>query len=91
MFWRSFDLLTAPRRPDAPRLRFERQVALVRRLDALESLRIGSVVASSDLPLHWPQQVSDNATAVMKGTAWARRRPAGDPRSTRGRDGRACS
>lgn len=90
LFWRPFDLLTAPRRPDAPRLRFERQVALVRRLDALESLRIGSVVASSALPLRWPQQVSDDAAAVVEATAWALRRPAGDPRSTRDRDGRAC-
>jgi hypothetical protein len=91
LFWRPFDLLTAPRRSDAPRLRFQRQVALVRRLDALESLRIGSVVASSALPLHWPKRVSDDAAAVVESTAWALRRPAGDPRSTRGRDGRACS
>ena len=83
LFWRPFDLLTAPRRSDAPRLRFERQVALVRRLDALESLRIGSVVASSALPLHWPKRVSDDAAAVMESTAWALRRPAGDPRITR--------
>lgn len=83
LFWRPFDLLTAPRRSDAPRLRFQRQVALVRRLDALESLRIGSVVASSALPLHWPKQMSAAAAAVMEATAWALRRPAGDSRITR--------
>lgn len=86
LLWRPFDLLTAPRRPDAPRLRFDRQVALVRRLDALESLRIGSVVAGSDLlrPVGWPKRLNDNAAAVMEATAWALRRPAGDPRTPRG-------
>lgn len=83
LFWRPFDLLTAPRRPDAPRVSYHRQLALVRRLDALETLRIGNVVASSALPMRWPKRMSDNAAAVMKATAWALRRPAGDPRSTR--------
>lgn len=85
LFWRPFDLLTAPRRPDAPRVSYHRQLALVRRLDALETLRIGSVVAGSALPMRWPKRMSDNAAAVMEATAWALRRPAGDPRSTRGR------
>ena len=82
--WKPFDLLTAPRRPDAPWLRFDRQVALVRRLDALESLRIEAVVAGSDLPLSWPEHQGAKAAAVVESTAWAMRRPAGDHRSTRG-------
>lgn len=84
LFWRPFDLLTASRRPDASRISYHRQLALVRRLDALESLRIEAVVAGSDLPLSWPEHLGAKAADVVESTAWALRRPAGDHRSTRG-------
>jgi hypothetical protein len=96
LFWSLTDVQALPRVPDAPRLSQHRRAALELRLDALESLRI-----AAQLPgLAWglrllgskqkldPQELDWVVCAerVLKGTAWAMRRQAHDPRTLRLRE-----
>lgn len=85
LLWRLADLEVAPRRPDAPRLSLGRELALLARLDALESLRVGTIagqlqalgaVVSGDAAA-----LLARAHASLAATRWASRRPAGDPRA----------
>lgn len=95
VLWSRSDLLREPRRPDAPVLSARRELALIRRLDALESERLGLLLPSirqeleqygGELPdwPNWDQHLAEVRRQLAQ-TAWAVRRPAGDPRTTRGR------
>ena len=84
LLWRRVDLLTATRAPEAPRLSSDREMALVERLDALETLRLAFLLPeiNADLP-KWPRLdlQAKRARELVAATAWAMRRPAGDLRS----------
>lgn len=94
VIWRRVDLISAPRLPGAPQLSSHRELALVLRLDALETLRLALLLPEinadlkrldrdlEDLP-EWPGMDSQaqGARRLVAATAWAMRRPAGDPRS----------
>ena len=90
--WRTLEL--EPRRPDAPRLSAKREQALRWRACALETLRIADLLPGikadlkplgQELP-EWPGLGRHVAAArrMVTATGWAMRRPAGDPRTTRG-------
>lgn len=94
LIWGVADLFSAPRVPGAPRLSRDRQLALVLRLDALETMRLAVLLPEIDAELkrldpeieglpQWPGMESKTARAhrVVGQTAWAMRRPAGDPRA----------
>lgn len=102
LIWGVADLFSAPLVPGAPRLSRDRQLALVLRLDALETLRLVVLLPEIDAELkrldpeseglpQWPGMESKAARArrVVGQTAWAMRRPAGDPRTPR-RDARCA-
>lgn len=95
LLWTAADLLAMPRRPGAPRIRRLRAVALVLRLDALDTLRWA---------LPWPALLTrfaekqpgyrsseideclslrSNARKLLVETAWAVRRPSRDRRQSR--------
>lgn len=94
VIWHRVDLLRAPRVPGAPRVSSNRELALVARLDGLETLRLALLLPEinadlkrldrdlEDLP-EWPGMDSQaqGARRLVAATAWAMRRPAGDPRS----------
>ena len=92
LLWRGRDLQLAARRPDAPRISHHRQQALIRRLDALESLRVLAILPAVDAflssvgapepgaPPGWAEQAAE----VIHATGWAVRRGPRDPRSSRG-------
>ena len=92
IFWSWRILIREPHLPDAPVLSFHRQIALAQRLDALENCRLGLLLPQIDAELRrwgralppWPglNRVMAKSRRVVKSTAWAMRRPAGDPRKT---------
>jgi hypothetical protein len=92
LLWSGRDLWRAPRRPDAPRISHHRQLALIRRLDALESLRVLAIIPNVDafmkpqgLALQPPPAgMGPRATETVHATGWAVRRGPRDPRSSRG-------
>jgi len=92
IIWSARDLWLAPRRPDAPRISYHRQQALIHRLDALESLRVLAIIPSVNsfiktmgLALEPPPAgMGPRATETVHATGWAVRRGARDPRSSRG-------
>jgi hypothetical protein len=94
LVWGVADLFSAPRVSGAPRLSRDRQLALVLRLDALETMRLAVLLPEIDAELkrldpeieglpQWPGMESKAARArrVVGQTTWAMRRPAGDPRA----------
>lgn len=97
LIWGLRDLGTAPLRPDAPRLSWRRRLALMHRLDALESLRVLTHVPDVDALIRDmgrelappPDGMGERAAAVMHRTGWAVRRGPCDPRTARG--GRSLS
>jgi hypothetical protein len=93
LIWSLRDLFEAPLRPDAPRLAWRRRLALLQRLDALESLRVLShapgIMAlckqvGSTADLSPPEGLRERAEEVIHRTGWAVRRGPCDPRTTRG-------
>jgi hypothetical protein len=93
LIWGLRDLLAAPRRPDAPRQHWRRRLALLQRLNALESLRVlchaPGIAAlleqvGSTADLSPPEGLREGAEAVVHRTGWAVRRGPRDPRTTRG-------
>lgn len=92
LIWGLRDLLAAPLRPDAPRQHWRRRLALLQRLNALESLRVLSHFPAVDalarvvgMPeLGEPEGLREGAEAVVHRTGWAVRRGPRDPRTTRG-------
>ncbi len=93
LLWRLDDLRYAPRVSGAPRLSRRRREALIHRLDALENLRFRRVLPllSCDLKAlgcsppdgHQLDALATSAEERLTATAWAVRRPATDPRTTR--------
>lgn len=88
LVWVRADLDAAPRKQGAPRLSARRDRALRRRMDALETLRVdsfcGPIRRLSGDRAHAPQDpAAEVARRVLAATAWAMRRPAGDPRHRR--------
>jgi hypothetical protein len=89
LIWGVADLFSAPLVPGAPRLSRDRQLALVLRLDALETLRLAVLLPEIDADLKrldpeiegLPQSKAAKARRVVGQTAWAMRRPSGDPRA----------
>lgn len=89
--WKTLGL--EARRPDAPRLSSEREWALTLRIDALENMRLALLLPQIDASLRelgqglpeWPELERGVAGSrrVVRATAWAMRRPAQDPRTTR--------
>jgi hypothetical protein len=93
LFWTMRDLFVTPLRPEAPRLGWRRRLALLQRLDALESLRVLShapgIMAlckqvGSPADLSPPEGLREHAEDVIHRTGWAVRRGPCDPRSSRG-------
>ena len=92
LLWSARDLWLAPRRPDAPRISHHRQQALIRRLDALETLRVLAIIPAVDAVLSSmgmpeagaPPGWAEQAAEVIHATGWAVRRGPRDPRSSRG-------
>jgi hypothetical protein len=92
LIWSLRDLFVAPLRPDAPRLAWRRRLALLQRLDALESLRVLSFAPEVDglarlvgMPEQGePRGLREQAEEVMHRTGWAVRRGPRDPRTARG-------
>lgn len=93
LIWSLRDLFVAPLRPDAPRLAWRRRLALLQRLDALESLRVLSHApgiaalckqVGSTADLSPPEGLRERAEEVIHRTGWAVRRGPCDPRTTRG-------
>lgn len=95
LLWTGPDLWNEPRRDDARRLRSERQRALVQRIDALETIRLGLLVPGiaaaferldATVP-EWPglAQKVQLAREVVASTAWVMRRRSVDRRPYRGR------
>lgn len=92
LLWTIADLEAAPRRPDAPRLRPARELALLLRIDALEDRRValvcGEVAAQLQAlgggePVLGPMAAAGmlaRAERILQTTRWAMRRPAGDRR-----------
>lgn len=84
LIWRLADLEAAPRRPDAPRLSLGRELALLARLDALESLRVGTIAgqlqALGGVITGDAAALMARALQIIGATRWASRRPAGDSR-----------
>ncbi len=94
LIWSLRDLLEAPLRPDAPRQHWRRRLALLQRLDALESLRVLAHAPGlaalleqmgSTADLSPPKGLRERAAAVVHRTGWAVRRGPRDPRTARGR------
>ena len=89
LLWKLSDLRTAPRRPDAARLSARRRDALERRLDALQSMYLLAVVGCAppevQAAIRDPEPLPFIALArwELQDTAWAMRRTARDPRSSR--------
>jgi hypothetical protein len=95
LFWSRHDLEVAPRRPDAPRLSHRRRRALLTRLECLETLRIALTAGDirsekqalrGDLSA-WPElrKLAKAAALEERGTRWALRHGAHDPRTLRQR------
>lgn len=94
LMWSWLDLLEAPTHPDAPRLTSSRRQALAQRICALETLRLDLLLPiicaqlksmGQELVPCCPQSGNvSTAHQVLIETAWAVRRPGGDPRTTRG-------
>lgn len=92
--WDASDLRAAHRAPGAPRLCAARREALLLRLCALESLRVGELAPvvrreledyGRQLPKHrGARRMVADARRLLASTDWAVRRPAGDPRTARG-------
>jgi hypothetical protein len=84
LLWGLSDLAAIPPRAGAPRLSIRRRLALLRRLDALQTLRLAAVVpgvvaeleALSGDRLALPQLpgMAERAAAVVQETRWAVRR-----------------
>jgi hypothetical protein len=82
--WSLEQLARIPPRPGAPRLGIERRLALLRRLSALETLRVAAVVpgvvaelealGGERVELPQLQGMADRAAAVVAATGWAVRR-----------------
>jgi len=81
LLWTYSDLAAIPRAPGAPRLHAHRREALLMRLDALETLRIGaaSPLVGQQLeplegdalpPTRW-DELTERSRAVVASTAWA--------------------
>lgn len=91
LFWGAVDLWLAPRRAGAPRISHHRQLALIQRLDALETLRIltflldlKALSASQGLPAKDPPTgMGERAAAAVRSTDWAMRRGPRDARTLR--------
>jgi hypothetical protein len=93
LIWTMRDLFEAELRPDPPRLAWRRRLALLQRLDALESLRVlthaPGIAAlcrqvGSTADLSPPEGLRERAEEVIHRTGWAVRRGPCDPRSSRG-------
>lgn len=92
LLWSARDLWLAPRRPDAPRISYHRQQALIHRLDALETLRVLAIIPNVQAFLKTqghalgppPAGMGTRATETVHATDWAVRRGPRDPRSSRG-------
>lgn len=92
LLWSARDLQLAARRPDAPRISRHRQQALIRRLDALETLRVLAIIPAVDALLSSvgspeagdPPGWAEQAAEVIHVTGWAVRRGPRDPRASRG-------
>lgn len=87
LLWSLADLRRVPRRPDAPRLAEIRVEALLLRIDALQSLKLGALVPMLQTPLGLEQPAGletllHRARATEEATRWAVRRPARDSRKT---------
>lgn len=91
LLWTAADLKTAPRRPGAPRLGLARDRALLLRLDALDTLRVGVIwgIATAQLQAlgagaggesEMVDRMTQQAHQILQATRWAMRRPAGDRR-----------
>ncbi len=93
LLWSLADLRRVPRRPDAPRLAEIRVEALLLRIDALQSLKLGALVPMVEASLRsvgaqlQPPAglvtLVHRARAVEASTRWAVRRPASDRRTRR--------
>lgn len=88
LLWQLIDIQTAERRPDAPRISARRRDALERRIDALETMRMLTALATCPVQLVGPSETTPKlmkayAHLELEETAWAMRRPARDPRSPR--------
>lgn len=96
LFWNSRDLEAIPRLSKAPRFSPNRRLALMQRLDALESLRLATLLpavrreierlggdpAKPLPPFNWVAQ----AERTLTETSWAMRRQGHDPRTLRKRE-----
>lgn len=92
LLWSLADLRRVPRRPDAPRLSEIRVEALLLRIDALQSLKLGALMPL--LQLESPaglETLVHRARAMEEATRWAVRRPARDGRTTRSSTPRSTS
>lgn len=96
LIWGWEDLLEAPRRPDAPRVSHHRALALAKRLDALDALRLYNHATGMNrcmkglgLPAAIAHADADDlregGDAVLMLTGWAVRRKACDSRRNRTR------
>jgi hypothetical protein len=81
--WGMPDLLRVACRPGMPRLSVKRRTALLQRLDALETLRVGALLpgflaVGVDAPPLSPAAMA-LARETVRQTAWAVRRPGAKP------------
>lgn len=93
LLWTAANLAEAPQRPDAPRLRRRRRLALLQRIDGLETMRVALIapVINADLEalggegVAWPGMAALVARAEQQvaDTGWAMRRTASDARTGR--------
>lgn len=98
LLWSLADLRRVPRRIDAPRLSPRRVEALLRRVDALQSLKVAALVPMVEMTLRAagaelnpPAGLAQRARAVVASTQWAVRRPARDRRTARSSTTRSSS